>query len=355
MSAAIPAPPAVISAVQHLNAGKYFQIAAFVMLVYDHVLTFSDEVERVWKQRMSGATVLFLINRYITPIQFIIIIDAFHDPRWTEEVCNQFVVFEGASTAALVGGYLSEILTRVSVIMILRVYALYGQSKWILGFLLLLLTTQIVITAIGLSQGTRVPLPPFLTGKSFETVLSDRVLIPCDAGCILTGDTPLFPAVWFMPLVTDTCIFVLTLWRARAYWKQSGSTPIMHIFLRDGAMYFFVIFLANLVNTVIYYTAVEDLKAIGATFSQLITATMISRLVLNLRSISDGRNNRTSSTAPSTLLPMQAASRRKVEDTFITRTIVGNLGEDIMTAFDSMDSESEKREYELNNVRWFRT
>lgn len=140
----------------------------------------------------------------------------------------------------------------------------------------------------------------------------------------------------------------------------------MHIFLRDGAMYFFIIFLANFVNTVIYYvsvfrfflvlifilptrkTAVEDLKAIGATFSQLITATMISRLVLNLRSISDTRSN----TGPSTILPFQAASRKKLDDTFMTRTIVGNLGQDIMTGFDSTIDEG-SRDYELQDTRRF--
>ncbi|KAF4615902.1 hypothetical protein D9613_011369 [Agrocybe pediades] len=79
----LPPPDVVAEAVRHLQAGKYFQIAAYVMLLYDHMLTFSDEVERIWKARFSGATLLFLINRYVTPLQFIIIIDAFNDPIWT--------------------------------------------------------------------------------------------------------------------------------------------------------------------------------------------------------------------------------------------------------------------------------
>ena len=32
------------------------------------------QVDRIWKQKLSGASILFLINRYITPIQFIIIL-----------------------------------------------------------------------------------------------------------------------------------------------------------------------------------------------------------------------------------------------------------------------------------------
>ena len=68
-------------------------------------------------------------------------------------------------------------------------------------------------------------------------------------------------------------------------------------------MYFLVIFLANLLNTIIYLVSVrhmftlpchskmlqlgeQDLKVVGLE-SQLLTSIMISRLVLNLRSVDD--------------------------------------------------------------------
>ncbi|EDR04977.1 uncharacterized protein LACBIDRAFT_303914 [Laccaria bicolor S238N-H82] len=85
MSSPSPDAQVLATAALHLTAGKYFQIAAFVMLVYDQILTFPDEVvERIWKQNWSGATILFLINRYVTPLQFIVGIDAFQDPIWTK-------------------------------------------------------------------------------------------------------------------------------------------------------------------------------------------------------------------------------------------------------------------------------
>ncbi|KAJ3513298.1 hypothetical protein NLJ89_g3026 [Agrocybe chaxingu] len=97
-------------------------------------------------------------------------------------------------------------------------------------------------------------------------------------------------SLWIAPLVTDSCLFVLTLWRARRYLRNGGYADqklrIVQIVLRDGTLYFFVIFLANLMNTMIYFfSSALDLKAIGASFSQLITSVMVSRLVLNLRSV----------------------------------------------------------------------
>ncbi|RDB19736.1 hypothetical protein Hypma_013174 [Hypsizygus marmoreus] len=86
MDPATPDVHALIEAAQHLNAGKYFQLAAYVVLIFDHILTFSEEVEKIWKRKITGAAILFLINRYGTPLAVIIIIEAYHDPNWTHSV-----------------------------------------------------------------------------------------------------------------------------------------------------------------------------------------------------------------------------------------------------------------------------
>lgn len=302
MSSPSPDAQALATAALHLTAGKYFQVAAFVMLVYDHILTLPDEVERIWKQKWSGATILFLINRYVTPLQFIIIIDAFQDPRWKKSACDRFVAFEGTSTVALVAV--------CEMIMMLRVYALYGRSRLILAFLSFLWVVQVTLSSIGMKTGFAVPLPPGFVG------------------CIFTGSNPLFPAVWVTPLASDCCIFCLTLWRTRTFIKNSRRTPTIHIFLRDGLMYFLVIFVANLFNTLIFFLGPSDLKAIGASFSQLITATMISRLVLNLKSLSY-----VSDSQQEAAVPLQFSDPHRDISAFVARTI-GNLGEEMDTFLD---------------------
>ncbi|TFK22817.1 hypothetical protein FA15DRAFT_557972, partial [Coprinopsis marcescibilis] len=206
-------------------AAKYFQIAAFVMLIYDHALTFGQEVERVWKQQFSGVTLLFLLNRYLTPLQFIIIIEAFHDPQWSKEV--PYYLSSPQATA-------------------------------------------------NLNRFRPAPLPPGLVGQ----------LTSCVHACLPRPPTTCRAAsLWVAPLVTDTFIFLLTLARTRTYNKLINTAPTLQVFLRDGSLYFLIIFLANLMNTVIYFVTPEDLKAIGASFSHLITTTIVSRLVLNLRSL----------------------------------------------------------------------
>ncbi|KAF9547692.1 hypothetical protein CPC08DRAFT_769395 [Agrocybe pediades] len=296
MSTASPAPESLAQAVMHLyvglffvqadvftlhlrQAGKYFQIAAYVMLIYDHLLTFSVEVERIWKPKFSGASVLFLINRYATPLQFIVIIDAFQDPIWTKDFVKKSIALA---------------------IMILRVYALYGRSNWILGFLGFLWALQIVLSSVGIKTGFAVPLPPGLVA-----------------------------AIWVTPLITDTCIFALTMWRTRAYLvRRSTGTPTLQLFMRDGFLYFFAILAANLLNMLLFFIAPADLRAIAASFSQLLTSTMVSRLVLNLRSLS---YSETETNSDATFMP-----------TFVART-VRHLGEDM----DSFEGDIPLRDVQL--------
>ncbi|TFK33632.1 hypothetical protein BDQ12DRAFT_766263 [Crucibulum laeve] len=245
---------ALATAALHLRAAKYFQIASFVMLLYDHALTFSEEVERVWKQRITGASVLFLINRYATPLQFIVVIDAFHDPNWT-----------------------------LNVSITLRLQNKFHANSFIFS-----------------------------------------------RGCILTGPGILYPAAWLSPLVIDCCIFILTLWQTCAYIRRSNGAPIIRVFLRDGTMHFMAVCMANLMNILIYFLIpFEDLKPIGASFSLLLTATLTSRLILNLRSFSTTEFGTTS----------KGEYQGKSGTQTFMENVVGNLGND-MDIFVDMRSET---------------
>lgn len=96
-------------------------------------------------------------------------------------------------------------------------------------------------------------------------------------------------------------------------------------------MYFLVICMANFFNTLIFFLGPPDLKAVGASFSQLITATMISRLVLNLRSLSYVSNSQ-----QEPAVPLRSSDPHRDISAFVARTI-GNLGEEMDTFLDDDD------------------
>ncbi|KAF8580551.1 hypothetical protein K439DRAFT_297887 [Ramaria rubella] len=232
-------------------------------------------------------------------------------------MCNRYVRFAGAATLCMVA--IAELT------MILRVYALYLANRYVLVFLLCILSGQIIVSAWAVHFGVRVPQP-----QGFP-------------GCVLTGSSTWFAALWGAPLVTDSCIFCLTLWRTLRYRKSHGKMTTMQIILRDGTMYFFAIFGANLMNTLIYFLATEDLKAVGASFSQLLTSIMISRLQLNLRQVNNKStsyqidttveavwNRRYLSGSSRTGPPIDTKDTTTGTGTFFT---IGNLGEDLQGSF----------------------
>ena len=36
------------------------------IFIYDYVLTFAQEVELIWGRKITGAAILFVLNRYVT-------------------------------------------------------------------------------------------------------------------------------------------------------------------------------------------------------------------------------------------------------------------------------------------------
>ncbi|XP_006459594.1 hypothetical protein AGABI2DRAFT_177474 [Agaricus bisporus var. bisporus H97] len=220
---------AVTSAAQHLLAGKYFQIAPATVFVYDH------------RGEGLDASQIRCISALL-PQSLWDVNAAYYRTRFRMYLCTN------GSTIASLGNC-------------------FRCDKYVLFE-----GVSTVIVVAGLRTGF---------------------------GCILTGSDSLSPSLWIASLVTDSFIFLLTIYRTKenighlvtSIMNGGASDRVVTILLRDGLMYYFLIFLANLMNCLIFFIAEPDIKPIGASFSQLLTCIMISRLVLNLRSLSDVNSN----------------------------------------------------------------
>ncbi|KIJ23066.1 hypothetical protein M422DRAFT_196381, partial [Sphaerobolus stellatus SS14] len=93
--------------------------------------------------------------------------------------------------------------------------------------------------------------------------------------------------LWIMPLVSDTFVFILTIWATQLHPKayRGRRAPIIQQFRKDGTLYFLCIFGANLLNILFYTRGPQDLRSTAAGFSVTLTTTMVSRLVLNLKGL----------------------------------------------------------------------
>ncbi|KAG8926518.1 hypothetical protein FRC01_008752 [Tulasnella sp. 417] len=203
----------------------------------------------------SLASLLFCLNRYGTLCQLIVILLAYNQ-AWSERVCSSWFRFAPGLCVISIGF--------AECILILRTYALYCRDKLVLLGLLVLFSAEMGVMGYCVSIATYLRLlPPFV-------------------GCIPIGRMPMGVAFYIAPLCTDTVIFVLTVIKTARYLRTNVRTALPRIVLRDGVLYFVLIVLINLMNVIVYIVAPVSLMALGASFSQVLTTILISRLQLNL-------------------------------------------------------------------------
>ncbi|KAJ3865834.1 hypothetical protein EV359DRAFT_80131 [Lentinula novae-zelandiae] len=157
----------------------------------------------------------------------------------------------------------------VCVLLTMRIYALYGRNVKILGYMLGSATILAIVAAWS------------LFGQKSTTATSG-----CHIGSDFTTSVHLATA-WEALFCYDTILFGFTLYqtyKSRHTMGMSLHIPLVSLMLRDGAVYFAVMALANLSNILTFYLAGPFLRGSLSTFASCMSVTMMSRLMLNLHS-----------------------------------------------------------------------
>jgi len=255
--------PQVIPDISDTVRTNYVGFASFAVLVWDHIDTFADEVELIWKGKRKGFFVyLFIWNRYFTPLGFIINLYAYLSPSWTIERCARFVRYEGCTVAIAV-----EV---VGLMMLLRIKAIYPHQRWITIGLGALLIFETVINAWLISRGQPVMHNPNSGIHACSMIFDPSMSSAASA------------SAW-VPLLYDTIIFGLTIYRTLPPILREEASYIIKRLLEDGLLYYSVIFSVTFVLTFMIVGAPPGTKNICAQMEQLITVAMMSRITLNLK------------------------------------------------------------------------
>ncbi|TDL23995.1 hypothetical protein BD410DRAFT_131785 [Rickenella mellea] len=152
-------------------------------------------------------------------------------------------------------------------IMTFRTYALYERNKFVLCGLGFILVGQLAYSSLLVSAGKPIAIP------------SNPAFNPC----VLDGDHHLgkwAQTLGVIPLIFDAVVLVLTIGRLV---KINRGVPTMQILLRDGVIYFLVIFSSNFTWVLMNFFAPPNYQQTLTTFCSFITVIMVSRLTINLR------------------------------------------------------------------------
>ncbi|PVF97577.1 hypothetical protein CPB86DRAFT_420276 [Serendipita vermifera] len=236
--------------------------AALTLLVWDMVLTFDVEVEVFWKARLSVVKVLFLVNRYITPLFMFAHLWTFSGDAFGLSNSSCQVIYSIASVAEVL------CMSFVSLIIVLRLYSMYRLSHRTLfimvGFWLLMILA---------SSGLMIP----NIWMHLDSIRYIRKLNICV--------WKLQPTMWtqWLPKVIDHGLFCLFLFFNAMSTPRSSQTPMLAILYRDGILYYSFTFIILLMTLLSWRFASPIYIGLTAFTTGVIVTMATSRLLLNIK------------------------------------------------------------------------
>ncbi|KAG2060704.1 hypothetical protein BDR06DRAFT_967137 [Suillus hirtellus] len=203
------------------QAVTFVAIASLTILCWDHMITFADEIDFIWCQPKKILGWLFLLNRYITPLVFVVNIigeSVLTLPNWPTK--RNFVRYQGAM--AILGVSIAEL------IMLMRIRVLYRERRLVVAAAGFLLLVRVALEACLMTLGKIVPYVQQIHSchEVYDLPLYEITVLLVflkfySPYCIVRA----LSVTWaWLPLAYDTAIFVMTLWRT---YHRNEISPIL--------------------------------------------------------------------------------------------------------------------------------
>ncbi|KAK6975141.1 hypothetical protein R3P38DRAFT_3238095 [Favolaschia claudopus] len=235
---------------------------------YDYLLTFGTEVSRYRGTRLTWASFLFYLNRYVSLFGTIPVILQFF---WEADSSDKSKL---PGLRNLSPGFLHLRSVHYSHHSDMRTNALFG-SRLVLGFMLCC-TLVVFGVAIGMAASTHFSRPPAQMYPRIGCAASMPLELSQRAGWS-----------WIGFIVFDLMILVLTTYKGckvcRASCRGMRRPNLITTLVRDGALYFLVVAGAHSANIIAHLIAGPYERGIGSVLTIVLSTTMISRLMLNIR------------------------------------------------------------------------
>ncbi|SJL11461.1 uncharacterized protein ARMOST_14865 [Armillaria ostoyae] len=259
---------------QDLNVNYYFSLVALSILYYDYALTFGLEVSRFWVHRgFSWAAFFFYLNRYLGIFGHVPVVVEYFWTGYPSNKAQRRVKFRCLKLQNYHQYFVIVVQIVVAVMLIMRTYALYDRSRKILIVQICVTLTAIGLGAYAVASGKK--------SSPDETPTDVTPFIGCSTS--LTKDSAVRLGIaWGGMLVFDIMVFTLTLHKALQL-QRVGGVSLLTLLLRDGSVYFGVIIASNLANILTFFLGDARIRGVVTTFTNVISSTMLSRLMLNIR------------------------------------------------------------------------
>ncbi|RPD59066.1 hypothetical protein L226DRAFT_524088 [Lentinus tigrinus ALCF2SS1-7] len=262
-----------IASYKDIVLNNYCVIAASVFLLYEYVITLDREVNSFWHGAPTGASVLFMSNRYFNVavnVLGLIEFGHFSDDRSCVSMARGLAVltFMTYLPWAVFSG--------------LRAYALC-RGIILSAFVFLLALAPLPINAARFSfdlTGVNDPHWGCFAEDSVPSSLNLKSVLPfiiISRTCLIVSDIILIGLTWWA--LPRNSISFATLRKTRV--------SLTTVLLRDGTLYFGVLLIMNVLHLVFSLSFIFSSSDNGASnvtaFTESVTAVLVSRFLLNLQ------------------------------------------------------------------------
>ncbi|KAF8174983.1 hypothetical protein K438DRAFT_107530 [Mycena galopus ATCC 62051] len=257
-----PTDPALLQLVADSRLTGYLAIASLCVLVYDHIDCMPEEVDLMWKSQWGLAKIIFLWNRYFSLVVVSLNTSVIVRDIRSSEV--RWLQVQGSSSIVLIA--------TVDFVLMLRVWILYGRPRWIVYVFSFLVVSEVLIMII-------VDVAAFRQMRDYVHL-----------GTIIKGcyayNVPRFLSVFAAaPLIVTLVIFIMTLYKCvpTLYHADHRLMPFWSLFLRDGAVWFLLVFAAGGAELLIWATQRQSLKQVLLVPALVVYSGVSSRSLLNIK------------------------------------------------------------------------
>ncbi|KAF5342043.1 hypothetical protein D9611_001782 [Ephemerocybe angulata] len=202
---------------------QYIVIVSLTILLYDYCLNLSNEVNWIWltPKKCSLTIILYTLNRYISILAIPAVMMQYFwenmDPDRLKTFVNSLTIGEVAMTQLL--------LAMVAAVLILRAYALYEKSRWVLAGLCIITLLAAILGILSIAKA-----PP-TSYTRYDLLVKGTCILPSSLDIVGRYMPSIITA-----MLLEVAVFVLTLCKSIQH-MRSGSR-LLDLLLRDGIFYF---------------------------------------------------------------------------------------------------------------------
>ncbi|KAI0746884.1 hypothetical protein C8Q80DRAFT_1271711 [Daedaleopsis nitida] len=269
----------IVHAFSGLSVDGYCAVTACAFLVYEYLITFDQEVRLFWRRDVSGACILFFLNRYLSLSVQLLDLVLFVTPMSI------------TSHTSLINRDLFSGL---------RAYALCLNKP-----------VSLLVSVLSLAPvGVNVAKYGYGLGGSDDNPL---LVVVISRTCLLAADIILVIITW--KTIPRRLLGPST---------ESGAPSLTTIILRNGMIYFIVILTMNVLHLAFSITSVLSSGSFSqiTIFTEPVTAILVSRFLLDLQQ----SNRDTVKLTLDDLSPADSTGTRSVADTLNFASVVSSVG-----------------------------